>query len=77
MVIRQLPVNSSAPVKTTVIRPKGKSRPLARRAREGEIREKDAVPAAAPPIPMRKPAKTANRNSRIPFAWTLPDPMGP
>ena len=48
MVIRQLPVNSSAPVKTTVIRPKGKSRPLARRAREGRLGRKMPCPLLRP-----------------------------
>ena len=62
MVMRVLPVNSSAPVSTTMARPKGNNRPHTIRAAPTLAIEWAAVLVAVPPMAMKNPASTASRN---------------
>ena len=65
--MRQLPVNSSAPVTITIISPKGNSRPHSTRDSPALVSICPAVLATTAPAPMRNPASTADRYS----LWAL------
>ncbi len=62
--ISALPVNSSVPRSTTIIRPTGKMRPETRRTMPASSRAWAAVEEATAPRPMNRPAATAKRNIR-------------
>ena len=76
MIKRQFPVKSSAPVRMTMARPKGKSRPLTTFATEGFSRAKPAVLVTTPPMPMRNPARIPRSrilaDEKPAFFWPMP-----
>ena len=67
MIIRQLPVNSSAPHITTIIRPTGNTAPMTTlpipKVVGSEVRLKDAIREACAPSAMKAPAIIARRKS--------------
>ena len=65
MVMRQLPVKSSAPVRMTMMRPNGKSSPETIFATDGFVSAWPAVFVTMAPMPMRKPASTPRTSSFV------------
>ena len=63
--MRQLPVNSSAPVTITIISPKGNSRPHSTRDSPALVSRWPAVLATTAPEAIRNPASKAERYSRL------------
>ena len=62
ILINTFPVNNSAPVRMTMARPKGNSRPLTIFASPALGMAWDAVLAVAPPMAIRKPASIPSKS---------------
>ena len=64
VIMRALPVNSSVPMRMTIMSPTGKMRPDTRRTMPALSRAWAAVEEVTPPRPMSRPAATAKMKRR-------------